>query len=469
MQRTILISGVKSSSLRMKRKALDSLAGKPCSEHPGATAASTGCIPAEVKNPKVKPSPLKEKESNKQSGNRNVVLDAFKQGKINPNQSLEQLFPNISNGEMGSILMDIGRELGVPPSFRAEMIQKIINKLNRIDPMDVENVGRYGPIEIIDDYRVKIVLQRGELYDASTKKMTMVYRWAWVNEGQLLEKGNWTKDRQEAKDAGQVFGYSKMEEYREDDETDYDEIEDGRIASEFESEGYPVDESDNIVRVLSDDDLLKKTLGLPDDARPVKSSKEIAKWEGHYSDDLPLDAAGIEINFKHPKLDTWRVFVGVDGDGKKFIKFDLIQVKSEYKNSGVGSEIVNKCVEEASKQGFDYIQLHAAGQGGAGGFNGYYTWPRLGWDCDLDRLAETYDQLDGNTDFVDELRSQFPDADSVLDILKTKDGLKWWKAHGRDIYDARFDLSEGSRSRDVLDAYIKERKERNAAPKKTSE
>ena len=105
-------------------------------------------------------------------------------------------------------------------------------------------------------------------------------------------------------------------------------------------------------------------------------------------------------------------------------------------------------VANAREAGFDWIECHAAGFKG-GVYNGYYTWPRFGYDQELDTLR------DQNT--AEAAKRDFPEAKTVLDIMKTKEGRDWWKENGADLHKAKFDLREGSRSMKILEAYLHER------------
>jgi hypothetical protein len=76
--------------------------------------------------------------------------------------------------------------------------------------------------------------------------------------------------------------------------------------------------------------------------------------------------------------------------------------------------------------------------------NGYYTWPRMGFDGPLPRTV--YRQLPTH------LRS----ARSVLDLMDTDSGRQWWREHGTTI-DVVFDLASGSRSSRAFQRYLSRR------------
>lgn len=111
---------------------------------------------------------------------------------------------------------------------------------------------------------------------------------------------------------------------------------------------------------------------------------------------------------------------------------------------GFGTRVFASQVKAAVESGgYRRIATHAAGDIEDTTFNGYYTWPRLGYDAPL-RRAE-----------IELLPANLQHSRTVLDIMATPEGRAWWKENGtgRDMV---FDLAENSRSRRTLDAYLKE-------------
>jgi hypothetical protein len=106
-------------------------------------------------------------------------------------------------------------------------------------------------------------------------------------------------------------------------------------------------------------------------------------------------------------------------------------------------------VAAASKEGIDYITLHAAG-GPNQGMNGYYTWPRFGFDQPIDALES------GRVKRM--VAERYPDAKTVLDVFSTPGGAEWWKENGTEMHQAKFDMTPGSRSRRVFEAYLAAKK-----------
>jgi phage gp29-like protein len=138
------------------------------------------------------------------------------------------------------------------------------------------------------------------------------------------------------------------------------------------------------------------------------------------------------------------------------ISFDVAEA-----NQGTGAKVFARQVEAAARAGVARLEAHAAGTGlRYTPFNGYYTWPRLGYDQPIfgPKSLETDDPIAAAA-----VKERFPQAKTVLDVMKTKEGRTWWKENGVDLRYAQFDLTPGSRSRRVLAAYqAKKSKERRS-------
>lgn len=173
---------------------------------------------------------------------------------------------------------------------------------------------------------------------------------------------------------------------------------------------------------------------------------------------LSVKGESIRIRMEHDDFTAVRT-IGIDENGSRFIKNDSFFV-DQGQGKGTGMDVFGRQVENAiSIGGFDYIECHAAGGGGHASLNGYYTWPRFGYNQDVEKFNTS--KPDSNkipqSETYKKIKEKFPEAKSVLDIMSTQEGRDWWKENGTDMYDAKFDLKEGSRSRQVFDAYVAER------------
>lgn len=194
-------------------------------------------------------------------------------------------------------------------------------------------------------------------------------------------------------------------------------------------------------------DDLPSLVGAPDDAEVtvVQGSKDTL-W----------------INVKHEAY-TAKRYLKADKEGRVLMHNDEFWMKPEFQKSGLGTEIFARQVQFCRDAGLDYIECHAAkenGRNAAKPHNGYYTWPRLGYDMSLTDEDGIHDS---DVSVYAAARKAFPDAETVLDVMETKEGRDWWKANGTDMLEAKFDLSEDSRSTRVMEAYLNEREEAKRA------
>ncbi len=108
---------------------------------------------------------------------------------------------------------------------------------------------------------------------------------------------------------------------------------------------------------------------------------------------------------------------------------------------GLGLLIFHRQLQNAQALGVRYIFARA---GRDAGENGYYTWPRFGFDGPLARGVREI------------LPPPLNHARSVLDLVDCPEGRRWWREFGHTI-DVRFDVADGSRSQCVFERYLRNR------------
>jgi hypothetical protein len=120
-------------------------------------------------------------------------------------------------------------------------------------------------------------------------------------------------------------------------------------------------------------------------------------------------------------------------------------LKPRYQGGGFGAKAFAEQVQGCIDAGVDKITT-LAGKGKLGGIpmNGYYTWARLGYDAPL------YD------DFKKKLPPNLKGAQTVQDLMATKEGRDHWKNKGY-MTSMTFDLGPGSKSLDTLNRYRAEK------------
>lgn len=174
--------------------------------------------------------------------------------------------------------------------------------------------------------------------------------------------------------------------------------------------------------------------GAPDGAR-------IRLDKGGYSGLGSSGGGPIRAEIKHPEYE--RISERTIDKANGQIHNDLLKLKKTAPD-GLGTRIFASQVQEAAAQGFKTIVTYAAGDARQAGWNGYYTWPRLGYDA----LLQPWE--------ASRLPPNLRGATTVLDVMATPEGRAWWKANGAGR-EMTFDLRPGSRSRKTLDAYLAEK------------
>jgi hypothetical protein len=108
---------------------------------------------------------------------------------------------------------------------------------------------------------------------------------------------------------------------------------------------------------------------------------------------------------------------------------------------GFGLQVHCRQTRNAAACGVNRIDLWA---GRRRDENGYYTWPRYGFDCPLPAS----------------IRRRLPigleQSRTLLDLMSCEKGRDWWREHGVTVR-VQFDLAPGSRSQRVLAEYVRTR------------
>lgn len=328
-----------------------------------------------------------------------------------------------------------------------------------------------------DYYEQNLYVVEGEydpFPDHPDSEPIAVYRWESVDaeDGSSAEYGDWVADRDDAVEAGEEYAEDNNEDEPEEEEPEEDEEED-------EEEETTESELFQYVDGLS--------LGATDNLFGMSSLS--GKKDYSYEDVEAHKTTGVRITITHPDINRCERFIATDDDGDKFMYNEYL-ILNDSAPKGSGINIFSEQVENAAREGFAYIRTHAAGDYSNPTFNGYYTWPRFGYDMDLEDMRKEYKSDKDVRNTVDRWDKTFPDAASVLDIMaidavslpddeadeihqkceavdkklgravKKRDkitGADWWLVHGCDLFRATFDLTEGSRSRQVLEAYMSSR------------
>jgi hypothetical protein len=171
-----------------------------------------------------------------------------------------------------------------------------------------------------------------------------------------------------------------------------------------------------------------------------------------------------------------------DDDGNLVLKNESFKVYD--KGKGLGTKMLARQIKHCkdigvTKMTCDAIRVdgyevdgktsYDAGYSGnsqrvnGGMASGYYVWPLMGYDAEIDwgkhRDAfwdEEYDT--GDYDTHDDLMSDAPESvrksKRLSAIMRTDEGRKWWSKYGVGM-EMEFDLTEGSQSMRIFNEYLK--------------
>jgi GNAT superfamily N-acetyltransferase len=135
-------------------------------------------------------------------------------------------------------------------------------------------------------------------------------------------------------------------------------------------------------------------------------------------------------------------------DGRYQITNHVLKVDPSRQGEGIGARMLAREVHFAAQRGFKLIATSGVRDDNPEDpARGYWVWPAMGFDVSVGNMP---------TALSDKVGKAFPSARSLQDVLATPGGLGWWKENGGDV-ELQFDPTPGSRSRKVLDAYIKRR------------
>ncbi len=127
--------------------------------------------------------------------------------------------------------------------------------------------------------------------------------------------------------------------------------------------------------------------------------------------------------------------------------------QQKLRGHGFGLRCFRRQAAAAESLGIDRIEL-VAGRGR--NENGYYTWPRFGFDGLIPMRVRRL------------LPMKLEIADTLLDVMALPDGRAWWRRYGVMVH-AAFDVAPGSRSRRVLECYVRDRATAKDGPKRNLE
>jgi GNAT superfamily N-acetyltransferase len=151
-------------------------------------------------------------------------------------------------------------------------------------------------------------------------------------------------------------------------------------------------------------------------------------------------AIGVRIRWEMAGAEAARTIYRGE-HGMMVLENDHLEVAEKLQGKGLGTAVFGRQVEEARRLGFYNIETLAIRDEG---HNGYYTWPRLGYDGVID------------PEFAAKLPAPLTSARRYSDLMETPEGRAWWKEHG-DTITVHFSLDDGSRSMKTWESYLAEK------------
>ena len=137
----------------------------------------------------------------------------------------------------------------------------------------------------------------------------------------------------------------------------------------------------------------------------------------------------------------------------------VLQLHNDYfriekAGKGEGSRAFVDQVEAAARLGIDHLDTWAVR---SKSFNGYYTWPRFGYDGVLEPRH------------INRVKRELgADVTTVQDLFAVPGGIAWWEKRGASI-DLQFDLAPDSLSMRAMKLYMAEAAAKRAAKKAAEE
>ena len=136
--------------------------------------------------------------------------------------------------------------------------------------------------------------------------------------------------------------------------------------------------------------------------------------------------------------DGTEVWTELSNDGKSM---ELWGMYIKDRGHGEGTKVFSSIVDAAQANGIHTIKCVSEGNSKTDNLNGYYTWPRLGFDAEF------------SPDEKKAIRNAGFEAEKVSELISTKEGRAWWKKNGFGM-NLSFDTSPDSDSVKRLKQYI---------------
>jgi GNAT superfamily N-acetyltransferase len=164
--------------------------------------------------------------------------------------------------------------------------------------------------------------------------------------------------------------------------------------------------------------------------------------------DAHSGAVKVSVKVKHPDYECERKF---ERDDAGSLIVNNVFFEARTKGAGVGTAVLSQQVQECRRIGVSRMLAVAVGDAHSTA-NGYYTWPLMGYNGELD--AQHKSRMDD-----DEVPEKYMAASTIRELMSMPGGRQVWKRSGSSI-DVEFDLHPDSQSSRQFEAYLEERRNR---------
>lgn len=135
--------------------------------------------------------------------------------------------------------------------------------------------------------------------------------------------------------------------------------------------------------------------------------------------DVGVSGSKLAIAIAHPHIESQVRYIYRNPQGQLVIKNEIFAVEKGAPK-GIGIRSFAREVAGARLLGITKIETYAAGEYGNSEWNGYYTWPRFGYDAPL----SSFEQEQANR------VAKYRGAKTVLELMRKDGGIEVWKRNG---------------------------------------
>jgi len=144
----------------------------------------------------------------------------------------------------------------------------------------------------------------------------------------------------------------------------------------------------------------------------------------------------MSVRVQHPHLEAYRIFQKIHKGGKPHLIVEHAAQVAEKELKGSGYSRFKDVIGHLQDIGVHGITISTAAGSREAADNGYYTWPRFGFQADLDKH-----QREG---LPTHLKTALEGDHTFHKLFSVPGGSEYWKEHGGEIHHMRFDLTPGS-------------------------